>query len=187
MTAAEFFGDVVDLLEAGDVAFMVAGSFASSFYGDARTTRDLDLVVEIDEHGVARLASAVDPTRWYLDRQSLLTAAHNRSMCNMIDMTSGWKADLIVRKDRPFSREEFRRRQSVELFDRRVAIATAEDVILTKLEWAAMGTSQRQYEDVAGIIAVHRDALDVDYLRQWAPELGVVDLLASALMHKPWP
>ena len=92
LKAAEFFRDVADLLDAAEIPFMVAGSFASSYHGDARTTRDLDLVIEIEADGVKRLAAAVDRSRWYLDPVHLLRSAQDRATGNIIDMESGWKA-----------------------------------------------------------------------------------------------
>ena len=55
----------------------------------------------------------------------------------MIDAAAGWKVDLIVRKDRAFSRTELSRRVPVRLLDVDTYAATAEDTILSKLEWAS--------------------------------------------------
>lgn len=57
----------------------------------------------------------------------------------MVDLTSGWKADLIMRRSRAFSRIEFDRRTVVEFEGLRVPIATAEDLVLAKLEWRELG------------------------------------------------
>lgn len=63
-------------------------------------------------------------------RQALAT----RTMFNVVDVESGWKADLIIRKARPSSEEEFRRRLPIEFLGVRVEMATLEDVMLSKLE-----------------------------------------------------
>lgn len=94
-------------------------------------------------------------------------------MCNVIDATSGWKVDLIHRKDRPFSHEEFARRVEAEVDAVPLAVATLEDVILSKLEWAHLGGSRRQLEDVATLLRVRRGELDDAYVRRWVAELGV--------------
>jgi hypothetical protein len=59
-------------------------------------------------------------------------------------------------------------------------IATAEDTVLAKLAWAAMGGSDRQVADAAAVLAVQGDRIDHEYLDRWAPELGVIDLLERA-------
>jgi hypothetical protein len=89
-------------------------------------------------------------------------------------------ADLIIRKDRPFSQEEFSRRTPATALGIDVHLATAEDAVLAKLEWAAMGGSDRQVRDAATVLAVRAGDLDQDYLDRWASELGVADLLARA-------
>ncbi len=58
-------------------------------------------------------------------------------------------------------------------------MATAEDTVLAKLEWAKSGGSDRQLRDVVGILAARAGGLDDAYLDLWAPELGVTDLLAT--------
>ena len=56
-----------------------------------------------------------------------------------------------------------------------VATATAEDTIVAKLEWAKLGASDRQLEDVAGILRAIGDQLDVAYIERWIDELGLAD------------
>jgi hypothetical protein len=94
-------------------------------------------------------------------------------MFNVIDLTTGWKIDLIIRKSREFSLEEFRRRQLISLQDTPLFIATAEDVILAKLEWSKLSQSQRQIEDVAAILRIRWELLDQSYLKKWIIELGL--------------
>lgn len=61
--------------------------------------------------------------------------------------------------------------------------ASSEDVILSELEWYRLGgeVSERQWRDVISALKVCAGDLDLDYLRQWAAELGVADLLERAL------
>lgn len=91
----------------------------------------------------------------------------------MIDMATGWKADLIICKDRSFSIEELARRQPAELMGARTYVATAEDSIIAKLEWAKQSDSARQLRDVAGIVATRGDALDLEYVERWVSALGL--------------
>ena len=41
--------------------------------------------------------------------------------------------------------------------------------------------SERQWRDVIGILKVRAGILDLEYLRKWASELDVIDLLEKAL------
>jgi hypothetical protein len=98
----------------------------------------------------------------------------------VVDLATGWKADLIMRRSRAFSRTEFDRRTAVELEGMRVTIATAEDVVLAKLEWAKLGESARQIEDAAGILRARSRELDTGYMERWVRELGVEREWAAA-------
>jgi hypothetical protein len=102
-------------------------------------------------------------------------------MFNVIHLDSGWKADLIVRKDRPFSVEEFNRRQQVTLYGRTLPVTSAEDVILTKLEWDKITPSERQWRDALNVATVQWPTLDQAYLRRWAGVLGVSAKLEQLL------
>jgi hypothetical protein len=92
-------------------------------------------------------------------------------------MARATKVDLIVRRARPYSVEEFNRRLRLALsFARAVSTVTAEDSVLSKLEWARMsGDSERQLRDAAGVVELN-PTLDRDYVRRWAEQLGVADL-----------
>jgi hypothetical protein len=91
----------------------------------------------------------------------------------MIDLATGWKIDLIIRKSRAFSQEEFRRRQRVSLHDVPLFVASAEDVVISKLEWARLAGSRRQIEDAAEVLRVRWHALDHSYLEKWIAELDL--------------
>jgi hypothetical protein len=94
----------------------------------------------------------------------------------VIDLATGWKADLIVRKSRPFSDAEFTRRQQVDFLGSPVWMASPEDVVLSKLEWALRTGSERQLRDVRGVLAAKPDGIDVDYIERWTNALGLADL-----------
>lgn len=179
MTTAPL-GDAAALLRAAGIDFMVVGSYASTYHAEPRTTRDVDLVVELDEQGLTRLLDHVDFERYYVPVRSAREAVSGRGQFNLIDLVTGWKLDLIVRRDRPFSREEFARRQRVVMDGVELFVATAEDTILSKLEWAQLGGSDRQMEDAVAVLRVLGASADDAYLDRWAAELGVSELLCRA-------
>jgi hypothetical protein len=94
-------------------------------------------------------------------------------MFNVIDMESGWKVDFILRKSRVFSREEFNRRRRVVLHGISICIASVEDVIVAKLEWARSAQSSRQIEDVAAILKIRFGELDLGYVEKWIDDLDL--------------
>jgi hypothetical protein len=121
--------------------------------------------------------------RYYVSPEAAREPLNRRSLFNIIDFAEGWKADLIVRKERPFSAEEFRRGQPGMLRGHPMSMTSPEDVILAKLEWNELMPSERQVRDAFNVVVVQGPKLDRDYLREWAPALGVAGQLADLLRH----
>jgi hypothetical protein len=180
VSAADLLREVVCALDAAGIPHMVVGSFASTSYGAPRATQDIDIVIDPTAEALELFVAAFPSDRIYVSSDAARVALAARDQFNLIDVTTGWKVDLMIRKDRPFSRSEFARRTRVRLLDVDVYRATAEDTVLAKLEWAAMGGSDRQVVDAATVLSVGADGLDDEYLDRWAAELGVSDLLARA-------
>lgn len=164
---------VLKALESAGVPYMFTGSFASSFHGAPRTTQDVDIVIAPTLGSLQRLLSEFPEDRYYVSREAALQAYGAESLFNVIDMESGWKIDFIVRKSRPFSVEEFERRREAELLGTTLYIASAEDVILSKLEWAKMAGSDRQIADVVGILRTQGTDVEVEYVKRWVAVLGL--------------
>ncbi len=182
MTQEEFLLRIAQCLESAGIPFMVTGSHSSSHYGQPRTTNDVDLIIDPTSQQLAHFLDLLGD-QYYVSRESAQEALARRSMFNVVDFEEGWKADLIVRKDRPFSIEEFRRRQPRTLLGQSLPITSAEDVILAKLEWDAITPSERQLHDALNVAAVQWATLDQDYLRQWASTLGVAEKLEELLQQ----
>jgi hypothetical protein len=171
---AEALRAVVGWLHGADVPFMIAGSFASTFHGHPRATQDIDIVIAPTRDALLRFLASLPPERVYADTASALEAFTHHDMFNVIDLETGWKVDLIFRKARAFSLSEFERRQSVEWMGVSLFVATAEDVILSKLEWAELcGGSERQIRDVAGVLEMRGAQLDRAYIESWLDELAI--------------
>lgn len=173
MTARTAFDAIVAALEETGIPFMVTGSFASSLLGSPRATQDLDLVITPSAPALEKLVERLSSEGFYVELSSALTALARRSHFNAIHSTSGFKADLIIRKERPFSVSEFERRATVDLLGHRVAMVTAEDLVVAKVEWAALGGSRRQLEDVVAILRNRDELLDRQYMEHWIRELGL--------------
>ena len=156
---------------------MVVGSFASSFHGVPRSSQDLDLVIDPDAASLQRFLADLPATAYYADADAAVDALKRRGQFNVIDMATAWKADLIVRKARPFSVEEMRRRTDGDLLGAHVSIASPEDTIISKLEWAKLGGgSDLQLRDAAGILELRGADLDLAYIERWVADLHLEDL-----------
>jgi len=167
-------------LEEADVAYMVTGSFASSVHGVPRATQDIDVIIEPTRDQLVALMSKFGEPVYEADQEDALDALRRRSMFSVIDRRGIWKIDFIVRKDRPFSKREFGRRTKIDILGISLYAATAEDILLAKLEWAKLGESERQIRDAAGIISIQGQKLDVDYVERWVAALDIEDQWRSA-------
>ena len=177
MTPEEVLQEVLSRLDQCGIAHMITGSFASNAHGVPRATYDADVVIESDRQSLERFLESLG-SEFYASPEAATAALARRHMFNIVHLATGFKVDFIIRKARPFSQEEFGRRKQIAFFGALRWFATPEDVILSKLEWAKVGSSQRQFGDAVAVARVQRDSLDWAYLAKWAHELGVRELLA---------
>jgi hypothetical protein len=183
---------VVEALERLGVAYRISGSLASSAYGVARSTADVDLVADLRAEQVPQLAQALQGA-YYLDEPAALDAIRRRSSFNLIHLGTMLKVDVFLPQGRPFDAEAARRTRQERIGEapdaRSFALTSPEDTILTKLERYRAGgeTSERQWLDVQGVLKVQGPALDLAYLRRWAAALGIADLLDRALLDAGLP
>lgn len=173
MTAAALLRSVVAALDAAGVPFMLTGSLAAAYHGAGRATMDIDVVIDPTAPQLRSLVRSLAGPGTYVSSDAADEAFAHRSMFNVVDTTSGWKVDFIVRKIRPFSETEFERRQPADYEGCPLWVASVEDVIVAKLEWAKLGASARQLEDVAALLRVHAGRLDRAYLDHWIADLGL--------------
>ena len=85
-----------------------------------------------------------------------------------------------MRKARAFSEAEFARRQPIEFLGLTMSVAAVEDVIVSKLEWAKLGASARQIDDVRALLHIQGDEIDRAYVARWVRMLGLEAQWADA-------
>lgn len=183
---AEVLRPVVKTFEELGVLYYVGGSVASSAYGIARSTLDVDLVSNLQSHQVNLLVAKLKPG-YFIDSTMILDAIKTRSSFNIIHLNSMMKIDVFILKEEPYFQKAFERKRIDTLDDEtgsiKMYLCSPEDIVLNKLEWYKSGNqlSERQWLDVLGVIKVQGDSLDLEYIKRWAKELNVMDLLEKAL------
>ncbi len=169
------------------IPYLIGGSFASGVHGLPRSTRDVDFVAALKLEQVDPFVAALE-SEFYVDRQTIRNAIASRRSFNLIHLETVYKVDVFLVASDAWAQEQFRRRQLKQLQpDAEVPTAymcSAEDIILQKLRWFQKGggVSINQLSDVQGVLKVQADVLDYDYLRHWAAELELTELLNQALL-----
>jgi len=168
----DFLKRIIDALNDAGIPYMLSGSMSSSFHGRPRATNDTDIVIAPVEEQLNAFTQSLGKD-YYVSSDAVRDAFRRNSMFNVIDIQTGWKADFIICRKRPFSSEEFQRRQNINIMGLNIWIVSPEDAILSKLEWAKNTKSDLHFRDALGVAMVQYDRLDRLYLHNWAKELHV--------------
>jgi hypothetical protein len=164
--------DVSRRLEQGGLAYMLTGSMAMNYYAQPRMTRDIDIVVALTPKDADTVVRLFTPD-YYASREAISSSIAHESLFNLIHQESVIKVDCIVRKNTPYRRAEFERRQRITIEDFSTWIASKEDLIISKLWWAKDSHSELQLRDVKNLIGTGCDA---GYIARWTEELGLHSL-----------
>ena len=186
----EAFEKLLGCLDKMEIRYSVGGSVASSTHGVPRMTMDVDLVTDLRLDQVEEFVKLLGG-QFYADADTIQRAMSFGRAFSVVHMPSAYKFDLFPLRKDAYSRTEFSRRRYVEVGmlgpePIECAVASAEDTILRKLEWYRAGgeSSERQWNDLRGIVMVQGDKLDREYMRHWAKELKVDGLLERLLAEK---
>ena len=177
---------VINIFEKLSIPYYIGGSIASSIYGIARATMDVDIVADIDIHHIPALKQHLE-NDYYIDEDMIKEAIRNKSSFNLIHLETVLKIDVFIYKDEPYQRNAIQRKLKDTIIeeDNSDAIfyfSSPEDIIINKLIWYKMGgeVSDRQWLDVTGVIKVQGDSLDKNYLKEWSQKLKIFELLNKA-------
>ena len=176
---------VTNVFEKLGVPYLIGGSLASILYGMVRTTQDSDIVAEMHPEQIQPFVASLQ-NEFFIDEEMIAESIQRNSSFNIIHRDTMFKVDVFIPRPRPFYQSQLARAQRQTFFlesEMSANFASAEDTILSKLEWYRMGgeVSDRQWRDILGILKTRSDELDLDYLRKWSIELKVADLLDRAL------
>lgn len=176
---------VIEVFEKLNIGYYIGGSLASSAFGVARSTLDVDMVAEVKIAHASTLEKILKK-EFYVELDMIQEAIKKQSSFNLIHLETAFKIDIFILKEQSFHRQVFSRRtkKSVsEDISRLLYFPTPEDIVLIKLDWYKLGgqSSEQQWRDVVGVLKVQGEKLNVDYLKHWADELSVLHLLCKAL------
>jgi hypothetical protein len=173
---------MADALTASGIAYLLAGSFSSNYYGIPRSTKDADFVVEL-RSGVGRDFMARLGNDFEADPQLSFetnTGTYRQLLKHSI---SPFKIELFLLSNDPHDQARFQRRVAVAAYGRQIWLPTAEDVIVMKLRWAR----SRDRDDARGVISIQGETLDWAYIDSWCDRHGTRALLEEIRRTVPKP
>ncbi len=147
---------------------MLSGSVALSVYILPRATRDFDFIIHLKKDDIDALVNFFSG-KYYCDKDAVTEAVNRKSMFNIIDSSSGFKADFVILKNEEFRQTEFQRRKQINFFDLDIFIVSAEDLLISKLIWIQDLQSNLQIEDIKKLAEIK--TLDWSYINTWILKL----------------
>ncbi len=190
MIAREGLLRLIETFDRLEIPYMLVGSTVSSVYGFYRATADVDVVVDLSTETVEQFVELLKD-EFYVDAGQIATGLKFRRSFNVIHLATAYKFDLFPLKRDAYSVVQFsrRRHEGTSIFGDdpiELSLCTPEDIILNKILWYNLGgrVSDRQWNDILGVVTIKRDVLDFGYLRKWAVDLAIEDLLESALAER---
>jgi len=174
MEPDELLRRVVETLERLDLPYLITGSVATILYGEPRFTNDIDVVVRLSPNRIDDLVEAFPGDEFYLDAERIRQAVASKSQFSIIHPSSGLKIDMIIPAMDDFDRSRFARATHVRpAEDYEATFASAEDVIVKKLQFYAEGGSDKHLRDIASVLRISASDVDRDYVTRWADRLGL--------------
>ena len=176
-------GELHQIFESINIDYYVSEGVASSIHGEPRSTRDLDLVIEVKPNQIDLLVKTLEASGYYCPAGAvedlhcglgnMLNITHTETIAN---------ADIYIKDNSPYSISQMNRKILIDVEEIPVFwIASAEDIILQKLRWGKGSKSEKQWRDVLGIIKLQSKNLDYGYLTEWAENLDLVADLSEVL------
>ena len=169
MTIFDLLKEVTVALEKRNIPYMVSGSMAMVVYTVSRTTRDIDIVIELSKGSLEGFYE-IFKANFHLHKPTVEEELSRRGMFNAIDHRSGMKIDFVIRKNSLYRKTEFERKRRDLLFGQEVWVVSIEDLILSKLIWIQDIKSDRQMEDIKSLLDCPHD---INYVKKWTSELAL--------------
>ena len=167
--------EVANRLDSASVPYMISGSMAMNYYAQPRMTRDIDIVIVLEPHGVERFVSLFKDD-FYIDSDTVMAEVKRSGMFNLIHNEFVIKVDFVLLKDEEFDTTEFERRRRIEVDGVPLWMISPEDLILYKCLWGRDSISEMQIKDVRNILEMAND-LDMEYIEKWISKLELDDFI----------
>jgi len=182
---SEIIKRLTDVLDELKIRYAIGGSIASSIYGTPRFTQDADITVQSFSSVAEQLYEKLK-SDFYISKEAMYQTLKSSGSFNIIHLETVFKIDIFIQANNDFEKSLLVRSRKInisESIDKPFCLVSPEDVILLKLRWYKQTgcVSDRQWSDILGVLAVQKNNLDFEYLKNWAKKLGLNELLQKAM------
>ena len=168
-------------LEKAGIRYIIAGSVASSIYGEPRNTLDIDMVVLLQPSHIAKFPELYPEEDFYLPPAEVIAIESRREVnghFNIIHHNTGLKADIYLSRNHPALPWALEHTRRVQTATCEVSLAPPEYVIIHKLGFFKESQHQRHLRDIAGIL--EQQELDQTFLTAQLTALNLLPEYAQA-------
>ncbi len=156
-------------IDEANIRYMISGSIALNIYTIPRMTRDIDIVIELEENKVDFFLSLFP--NCYYNKNTIRNEIRNQGMFNLIDNTTGFKIDFIILKKSEYFTIAFNRRRKVSEFNIDIWVISPEDLIVAKIIWIQQYQSEKQTKDIENLLLLSN--IDKEYIENWCEKLNL--------------
>ena len=169
---------VVEILNRINIPYLVTGALSVVYYGEPRTTHDIDLVVQIKEKDISTIIKNFQDD-FFISEESIRASIREGGMFNAVHKDTNFKVDFWILGADEFSSERFTRRIQTKILGTTMYLPTEEDVIINKLEWFKMSDIDKHYFDALGIYRIQGEKLDKEYINYWCKKKSTLKIWES--------
>ena len=163
----ELLQKVCRQLDENGIKYMVSGSIALNIYGIPRMTRDIDIVIELSENRIDEFTNLFPNS--YFDKNVIRDEIKRQGMFNIIDHSTGFKIDFMIRKETEYFNFAFQRRKRIKELDTELWVIDIDDLIIAKIIWIQQSQSEKQMLDIENLLL--NPEKNIDYIKSWCNKL----------------
>ena len=163
------------IFEQSGITYYITGGVAATTYGDPRTTRDLDVVLNVSKTDIPNLVTILEAEEFYVPGVEDVISGRMNTL-QIIHQQTVLQADLVISDESEWEQIKFDRR----CLESDLYFISPEDIVLSKLLWGKRSQSEKQWRDVLGVLKVQSNRLDFEYLEAWANRLKLGKDLSQA-------
>jgi hypothetical protein len=182
MEQIDFLRRAIRELDDQGIPWMLVGSYATSAWGEARFTQDIDIVIDLQPDQVGPLCAAFSGDEFYVSEPAARDALRTRKQFSVIHPESGNKIDFMIPRRDEWGQSQLSRRQHCEIQPGvKVWISSPEDVIISKMRYYKVGGSDKHLRDSAGVLVIQGEQIDRDYIQHWAEYFALMEIWNAIL------